>query len=113
MNVPSEHDEQVAFLQWWKRNPKTKGDRIFAVPNGGHRSKRTASMLKAEGVCPGVPDLFVPVRSLWIEMKRQKGGVLSKNQKDWIDYLQLIGNTVIVARGWEDAVRQIEEIYNE
>jgi len=65
---------------------------------------------KAEGVSPGVPDLFVPAWSLWVEMKRQTGGVVSPVQRDWIEYLQSIGHQVIVGRGFENAKSQIEGI---
>jgi hypothetical protein len=54
-----------------------------------------------------VPDLCVPEWSLWIEMKRQEGGRLSEKQKDWIAYLEEIGHTVIVGKGWEDARAQV------
>ena len=63
--------------------------------------------LKAEGVQASVPDLFVPAWSLWVEMKRQTGGVVSPDQKDWIQYLQSIGHTVIVGHGFEDAKQQV------
>jgi hypothetical protein len=63
--------------------------------------------MKAEGVRPGVPDLFVPEWRLWVEMKRQKGGRLSADQKDWITYLEAIGDTVIVGKGANDASRQV------
>jgi len=66
--------------------------------------------LKAEGVQAGVPDLFVPAWGMWIEMKREAGGVVSPVQKDWIAYLEGIGHRVIVGRGFEDAKRQIETI---
>jgi len=66
-----------------------------------------AKKMKAEGVKPGVPDLCVPEWRLWIEMKRRTGGRLSADQKDWIAYLEGIGDTVIVGRGAEDASRQV------
>jgi len=40
-------------------------------------------------------------------MKRQEGGRLSEKQKDWIAYLEEIGHTVIVGKGWEDARGQV------
>ena len=42
-------------------------------------------------------------------MKRRKGGQLSPEQKEIIDYLQLIGDRVIVCRGFDDAKVQILE----
>lgn len=100
-SVPSEHMEQVRFVSWWRKH---RPERIFAIPNGGHRGKGQAQKLKAEGVSPGVPDLFVPELSLWIEMKRQKGGALSPDQKDWIEHLESIGHKVVVCKGCDHAI---------
>jgi len=106
--IPTEHEEQRQFVQWFRR---TFHDvRIFAIPNGGARSAATAGRLKAEGVVSGVPDLFVPAWKLWVEMKRTKGGSVSAEQKDWLQYLEGIGHTTIVCRGCEDAKKQIENL---
>lgn len=103
----SESDEQIAFLRWWSDGfPQV---RIFHIPNGGHRSIRVGKKLKAEGVKPGVPDLYVPAWRLWIEMKRTSGGRLSAEQKDWIDYLTAHGDSVIVGKGAKDASKQVLE----
>lgn len=104
--APSEHAEQVTFVQWFRR--QHPGVRIFAIPNGGARSDVVGGKLKAEGVSKGVPDLYVPEWGLWIEMKRTKGGALSPEQKDWIAYLKGIGHTVIVGRGAEDAIANVK-----
>jgi hypothetical protein len=106
-SVPSEHLEQVYFVAWFRR--EFAGVRIFAIPNGGSRGIREASRFKAEGVSAGVPDLFVPAWSLWVEMKRQKGGTVSAEQKDWHQYLLEIGDTVMVCRGCDDAIAQVTE----
>lgn len=104
--LPSEHWEQVQVVSWFRR--KYGPVRIFAIPNGGWRSKVTAMKLKVEGVARGVPDLFVPQFNLWIEMKRVKGGRLSPEQRDWIRYLEEVGNTVLVCHGHEHAMEQID-----
>ena len=106
--VPSEHLEQVRLVSWFRRS--YPGVRVFAIANGGARSGIQGAKLKAEGVSPGVPDLFVPAWSLWVEMKRETGGTVSPVQKDWIAYLEGIGHTVIIGRGFEDAKRQIEDV---
>lgn len=68
-----------------------------------------AKKMKAEGVKAGVPDLFVPHWLLWIEMKRTKGGRLSAEQSEWIEYLEGVGYSVIVAYGAEDGSRKVLE----
>ena len=108
MTYPSEHLEQVHFVAWFRR--AHPGIRIFAIPNGGGRSKAQAGQLKAEGVSSGVPDLYIPELKVWIEMKRQKGGTVSKEQKDWHEYLRSIGDTVLVCKGFEQAKESIKKI---
>lgn len=103
--TPSESDEQRGFLAWF--DAQFPGVRIFHIPNGGRRSIKTAKAMKADGTKPGVPDLFVPEWCLWVEMKRAKGGRLSPDQRDWIEYLEGIGHTVIIGRGAADASRQV------
>ena len=108
MTQPSEHLEQVRLVSWFRRQyPDT---RIFAIPNGGHRGASQGASLKAEGVSPGVPDLFVPEWGMWIEMKREKGGTLSPAQSDWISYLDDCGYQCIVGKGFEDAKQQILDV---
>lgn len=107
MSIPSEHIEQVETVAWFRRT--FPGVRIFAVPNGGHRGIREAGRLKAEGVSAGVPDLYIPAWHVWVEMKRRKGGSVSKEQKDWHAYLCEIGDTVLVCKGFDDARDQLTD----
>ena len=103
--IPTEHEEQRELVRWFRQ---TYADvRIFAIPNGGGRSKSAGARLKAEGVSAGVPDLFIPAWRLWIEMKRIKGGTVSPQQKDWHTYLRGIGDTVLVCKGAAEAKEQI------
>jgi len=106
--IPTEHEEQRELVKWFRQT--FDGVRIFAIPNGGARSITTATRLKVEGVSAGVPDLYVPAWKLWIEMKRSKGGVVDKNQKDWHDYLMSIGDRVIICRGADEAKKMIKQI---
>ena len=108
-SLPSEHFEQREVVRWFRQT--YRGVRIFAIPNGGQRSRAAAGRLKAEGVSAGVPDLFVPAWGLWIEMKRQKGGVVSAEQKDWINYLQSVNYICIVCKGAEAAKAAISDFH--
>jgi len=104
--MKTEHEEQRDLVMWFRQT--YPGSRIFAIPNGGQRSRTTGAKLKVEGVSAGVPDLYIPKLRCWVEMKREKGGTVSPVQKDWIAYLESIGDTVIVGYGCADAVKKIK-----
>ena len=99
--IPTEHCEQVNFVNWFEyQYPKVK---LMAIPNGEKRHIAVAKRLKKEGVRKGVPDLFIPEWQIWIEMKRQKGGRLNQEQKEWLDYLEKCGYIVAVCKGFDEA----------
>lgn len=56
-----EHKLQVECVKWFRYAYPQYRDLLFAIPNGGLRNKKVAKKLKAEGVVPGVPDLFLAV----------------------------------------------------
>lgn len=103
--IPSEDQEQTYFVQWFRRTYPTV--KIYSTPNGGHRHIAVAVKMKATGQSKGVPDLCIPAWRLYIEMKRVKGGKLSPEQKDWIEYLEKVGYRVIVGFGALDAQQKI------
>lgn len=108
LRVPTEHEEQREYVRWFRKSYPDV--RIMAIPNGGARSQATAGRLKAEGVSPGVPDLFIPAWGLWVEMKRTKGGRVSPEQKDWHQYLASCGYRVIIGHGQTDAIKQTQQL---
>lgn len=104
--LPSEHLEQVSTIQWYDR--VYNDGLLFAIPNGGKRHPKVAAEMKREGVRSGVPDMLLPVpaggyHGLFIEMKRQKGGRVSPEQKQWLEYLQAAGYLAVVCKGFEEA----------
>lgn len=109
---PSEDQEQAWFVAWFRKTYPQY--RIFAIPNGGGRSKAQGMLLKATGVVSGVPDLMIAAPAgryagLFVEMKVQKGGRVAPEQKDWIAYLESVGYCAKVCNGFEDARRCVEE----
>lgn len=101
--LPTEHAEQVALVN----KLRAKGYLVFAIPNGGARNPIGAARLKAEGVLPGVPDLCVLLsggRLLWVEMKRAKGGRISKAQKAMHKAMDALGHRVFVYAGTRAAM---------
>lgn len=123
--VPSEEDEQQAFVQWLMLNNIPH----FHCPNeigGQTRSlKVRAIKMKRMGVSKGVPDLFVfiPVaginghtdayQAVAIEMKRKKGARTSEEQKQWLKVLELAGIPCAVCKGAEEAIKFVETIRKE
>ena len=107
-----EHLLQCACVRWFAYQwPEYRGI-LFAVPNGGARSKATAGKLKAEGVVPGVADLILLVprieegcRYMWhalcIEMKTAKGRQ-SPEQMEWQKKVEEFGYRYAVCRSLDE-----------
>ena len=117
---PTEGEEQATLFSWaaMQRRKYPELRLLMHIPNGGARRKSEAARFKAEGVKPGVPDLFLPVaRGVWhglfIEMKRQKGGRISDAQKRWLDDLLRQGYLAQVCCGWKEAAELIEDYLDE
>lgn len=121
----SEHDEQVALLEWAALNEFRLPDLrwLFAVPNGarltwktdnrGNRYSSEAQRLRKEGLKRGVPDLFLPVpkgrfHGMFIEMKAE-GGEPSDEQMAWLEALNDRGYLAALAFGFEEATELIED----
>lgn len=116
---PTEDEEQIDLFRWAAYNtgkyPELR--RLFHVPNGGSRGPAEAGRFKAMGVKAGVPDVFLDVprggfHGLRIEMKRRRGGRLSEEQDDWIDYYNRTGYRAVVCHGWDEARMEIEDYLN-
>ena len=114
--TPTEHLEQVTLITWYRRT--YKNELLIAIPNGGKRHIKTAISMKQEGTSKGFPDLFLPVptnqhHGLFIEMKRQKGGTVSKDQKAWLEYLKSVGYQAVICKGFLEAKEIIECYLND
>ena len=99
---------QAAIVEWVRAvAPNTL---VFAVPNGGLRSKAEAARLRWTGVLAGVPDLVVvaPVgRVHFLEVKTSTGR-LSDKQRGIFDRLVALGAPRAIVRSLEDVRRAFE-----
>ena len=112
MNKDLEHIEQVEFVKWFNGVEQFRDLVLFAIPNGGKRGFKTASKLKLEGAKSGIADLQILLpngKTVFIEMKKEKGGKLSPNQLSFIDKSQSLGHTVLVANGCNEASKKFIE----
>lgn len=114
MKVPTEALEQIMLFKWAVDNLSTypQLSAMFAIPNGGSRHPAEAVNLKRQGVKKGVPDIFLaypvpPYNGMFIELKRLKGGVVSEDQKVWMELLHSFGYHVVVCKGFEVARDEI------
>ena len=115
--TPLEREEQSAFVDYCS----SRGIKVvstqngFKMPKGNFNWAAYAKSLKRTGLAKGFPDLIVLARNksqthevLFIEMKRQKGGVLHQEQKEWIQKLDEGGYCVGVAKGCMSAIQILE-----
>ncbi len=103
----TEHELQASIMAEvaLRANQDPTWGLLFAIPNGGHRSKATAGKLKAEGVKAGIPDLFLPVprngyHGLFIEVK------VGRNKRERVQslwHIQLMEQGYEVHTIWDDA----------
>lgn len=116
--LPSESQEQITVVRWFDLSHRSLKGRLIAVPNGAHLAgsgkQRAMKMtrMKAEGLRPGFPDLFLPVpahgfHGLAIEMKRQKGSTTSPEQIEWLEWLAEQGYMTALCKGAQAAIDTI------
>ena len=117
--TPTESVEQQLLFRWaaWCENMYPGIELMHHIPNGGHRSKSEAGRFKAEGVKPGIPDIFLPVargkyHGLYIELKRTDGRA-TKGQLDMLAKLEAQGYRTAICYGFDAAKSTIIEYYTE
>ena len=115
-NPDREHELQVACVEWFRYQYPRLSKRLFAVPNGGYRDRRTAAKLKDEGVISGVSDLILlkpnkHFHALLIEMKvTEKYSRQSSEQKEWQKELTSLNEyKYVVCRSIDDFMREVND----
>jgi len=107
---PKEYEEAVVLADWLR----IKGIKFSHLAQETFtRSWGTKMKNKRMGVNPGVPDFLVitPKGLCFIELKRIKGGVVSPEQREWIDSLNnLPGVEARVCKGAGEGISFIEEL---
>ncbi len=106
-SYPSEEYECIKFSEWLTSHnlPHTH------IPNGMFtRSWSIKNRNKNMGVSAGFPDYCVVLSTgpIFIEMKKQKGGKVSDEQKYWLSLLTGAGVAARVCKGFEEAKSFVE-----
>lgn len=117
---PLERVEQARFVDWLE----AQGLLFSATAQSTYTTSWNQKRLNhSTGLRKGVPDILVIIpieraidgvaRLIFVEMKRVKGGVVSKEQKEWVQALRSINSNQIgafVARGADEAIDAISRI---
>jgi hypothetical protein len=92
---------------------------LYCASAGGVWTSRTQGIkMKRTGYVKGFPDLFIyeprkGFHGLAIEMKKEKGGVASPEQKQWQEQLRNRGYSSYICKGSEEAIKVIDEYFKE
>lgn len=110
--IPTEEQEQLALAELLDRLKLT----WFHPVNEGMRKPQYAAKQKRLGLKAGIPDViildtppkFPEARGAVIELKRQKGGRLSMDQRVWLQLFQFFKWQVAVCNGIDEAIQQLK-----
>lgn len=108
--IPSEHQEQRAFVQWLEYN----NYKFTSIPNSTFsKSWKQKLKNKVEGLRAGLPDLLIIKNNklIFIEMKRSKKTLskVSSHQAQWIKALNdCEGVKAFVAYGCDHAINLLK-----
>ena len=127
MRAMKESGHQKAIFIWaaWHQAKYPDLRWLHSTQGGAKMTPATAGKMKAEGMKPGVPDIFLDVprggyHGLRIELKapemrNEKGtivkrkGVTMVEQTEWLAHYTKSGYMAVLCYGWADAVQVIEE----
>ena len=134
---PTEHQEQVAVIEFWASYAPTKGlpvNLLFCIPNASRLTPAGRIYKWKEGLRAGVPDLFLAkpkfmqswektatagagaagtftvsmvFHGMFIEMKRI-GEKARPEQIAFADMLRKQGYNCVIAQGADEAIRAIK-----
>lgn len=110
---PTEEEEQKVIMQYCR----LKKIPLVHIPNEGKRSRAAGARLKAMGLQKGFPDLFIPearggYHGMFLELKRDRAQRPTKEQEEWIVFLNGKGYFAAVCYGADEAMERITSYMN-
>lgn len=106
---------QKTCVTWFRLQYRPFANLFFAVPNGGARNAREASIMKGEGVTAGVADAILlypagPYNCLCVEFKTEVGRQ-QPSQKEWQALVEAHGGKYIVCRSLEQFREEVRAYF--
>lgn len=123
--IPLEDEECFAFHQWLVMNNIPHAHIANESASGTKNAMIRGAKMKRMGQSRGVWDyeVYVPIKGVTgrvdcyelvkIEMKRQKGGTVSPEQKAWQKVYELAGIRCKVCKGAEEAIKFVKSIVDD
>ena len=126
MPIQSEYDAQKAVFEWAEKM-ESKYPELWLLNgslNGVRLTMGQAVKAKKAGMKKGFPDIFFPLSmialnadggragiwcGLFIELKKEKGGRATPEQKEWLNELKNQGYYTCICKGKEAAIRVITQ----
>lgn len=118
-NVLSEHQESVLVAQYLRLLQNQGKVIIFTkiCQETWTRSWSQKTKNKQEGLNKGFPDYAIIVKDnydqnilVFIELKKTKGGVVSREQKEWADALNEAGEYHFFCKGFDEVKKIIDKL---
>ena len=110
----TERQHQEFIFQWAKHKQKQYPmlKYLHASMTGMKTDAKTAAINKRAGLIKGIPDILLPYPNktyagLFIELKTESGRP-TKEQKEFIEYLNSVGYKAVVCHGHLEAIKVIE-----
>ena len=106
--IPTEEQDQIALVEYLE----LQNIKFSSVPNSTYtKSFNQKRKNTANGLRKGLPDLLLIIKNrlVFIEMKRLKGGVIGKEQKEWNEELnKCTGVKAFICKGFEEAKEVVD-----
>lgn len=119
VKTPKESDEQTVLFKylWGAKRLSLAYSTQNGVKIGGARKFGIITQMKKTGLKKGIPDVCIPYarggfHALYIEMKRQKGGIISDDQQQIAECLRAEGNKVVFCKGFDDAKKAVDDYFS-
>lgn len=123
--IPLEDDEAIVFSQWLKLKNIPHHHIASESRSGSKNAIIRGAKLKKMGQSRGYfdYDVFIPFKGvdkkvdcyelIKIELKKRKGGTVSKEQKEWLKIYKMAGIPARVCKGAEEAIAFVQEYLQE
>jgi hypothetical protein len=111
--IPKESWEQARFVNWLERQKEAGRIKLFSHVANERRGSAARLAAWKLGTRKGVPDVVIVLpdgQCVWVEMKRVRNSVTTKEQREWVTALT---PHACVAIGSDQAIRFVSKYFSD